>query len=515
MYKHLINYFSEFKVLKTTTKDFWFINIMQFFELLGYFSMITVITLYLTQNGGFSDFDSGKWVSIYTLFITAFIFAVGSICDIIGLKRSLFIALLFLVLGRGGLGLAPIIFDTQSGIFTWFDWGSFSTTAQSWGDLTQYTIIASLLVLSFGTAFLGPVTQTALRRFTTKENRATGFNLYYLFMNIGAIMANFFIVGMCRDYFGPTEGNLWIINIGFASTIIAFFLGSTINENNYAEESERLEKQDNKRPLSVFLEVWGERPFQKLVLLLFLTIGVRLVFTHQFLVMPKYYTRVLYEDFDLGPANTINPIIIVTGLILLIPIINKYSTIKLMILGMSISASSLILMCLPLEWVMSLPFIETVSGAYLCIILSQIILFSVGELIFMPRFTEYIASVAPKEKVASYMSLAALPMFIAKPINGFLSGVLISMFCYDGIRAKIDTDNIAYGQSPEFMWLIYCILAVVSPLAVIGMKRFLEQKKEDYEKTAKGVEEAGYFLEPAEQEIEGIITPEPTEKASS
>ena len=39
---------------------------------------------------------------------------------------------------------------------------------------------------------------------------------------------------------------------------------------------------------------------------------------------------------------------------------------------------------------------------------AQILVFAFGELLFSPRFSEYVARVAPKDKVASYMSLAAL-----------------------------------------------------------------------------------------------------------
>jgi hypothetical protein len=67
-------------------------------------------------------------------------------------------------------------------------------------------------------------------------------------------------------------------------------------------------------------------------------------------------------------------------------------------------------------------------------------------------------------------------MFIAKPINGFVSGILISRYCYDGIRPKIETGNIDYAHSPEFMWSIYLALAVISPIAVIVMKNFLTGK---------------------------------------
>jgi dipeptide/tripeptide permease len=324
---------------------------------------------------------------------------------------------------------------------------------------------------------MAPVTMTSLRRFTSKTTRATGFNVYYLLMNIGAIIAGAVVIDGCRKIFGDVRGNLAILDFGFLMSIGALVCAMLIKEDNYAEESERSTGvSESRRPLAIFKEVWKESAFQKLVLFLLLTIGVRLVFAHQFLVMPKYYTRVLTNDFELGLANSINPFIIVVGLIVLIPVINRFATVKLIIVGMAISASSLVFMAVPLAWILSLPFIHNIQQAYFFIIVAQILVFAVGELIFSPRFTEYIASVSPPDKVSSYMALSALPMFIAKPINGFVSGILISRYCYDGIRPKIETGNIGYSQSPEFMWSIYLALAVISPIAVIVMKNFLTGK---------------------------------------
>jgi proton-dependent oligopeptide transporter, POT family len=454
------NYFAEFKVLKTASKEFWLINAITFFDGLAYFSMVNIITLYLTSNIGFSDVDSGAWVGIYTLYVTAFIFGVGAVCDVIGIKKSYYIGLVFLVLARLGMGMGPKFFS---------------------GETLQYVVMGLLLVTSLGTAFMGPIHNTAMRRFTTKENRSTGFNVYYLIMNVGAIFAGFAVTDGFRNWLGEIQGNLAIMNFGFVMYAISFVCTWLINEENYSDEDERLAKHDLKgqRPLRVFLDVWKEKPFQKLVLFLFLTIGVRLVFTHQFLVMPKYYTRVLYGDFDLGLANSINPFIIIVGLILLIPIINRFDTFKLIVVGMAVSAASLIFMMLPIHWYLSVPGIHNLNQAYLFVIFAQITVFAIGELIFSPRFSEYTAIVAPKDKVASYMSLAALPMFIAKPINGFISGLLIANYSYDGIRAKIDTNNIAYGDSPEYMWMIYFLLAVLSPIAVIAMKRVLTATHEE------------------------------------
>ncbi len=452
------NYFSEFKVLKTASKDFWLVNSINFFDGMAYFAMMNILTLYLTTNVGFSDIDSGAWVGIYTLFITAFIFAVGSICDTIGVKKSLLIGIGLLLVARLGLGTAPLFLQ---------------------GEVLRYTVTSLILVMALGTSFMSPVITTGLRRFTTKENRSTGFNVYYLIMNIGAILSGFAVTDGLRSLFGEVNGNMAILDFGFLMSVCAMLCAWFVNENNYADESERVAKDASapaKRPLAIFLEVWKESAFQKLVLFLFLTIGVRLVFTHQFLVMPKYYTRVLTSDFDLGFANSINPLIIVVGLIVLIPVINKFATFKLIVVGMAISAFSLVVMAVPLQWILAIPGIHSVDSAYRFIIFSQILIFAFGELIFSPRFTEYISIVAPKDKVASYMSLSSLPMFIAKPINGFISGMLVSGFAYDGIRAKIDSGNIGYKDSPEFMWVIYLGLALLSPIAVIAMKRVITSK---------------------------------------
>jgi dipeptide/tripeptide permease len=130
----------------------------------------------------------------------------------------------------------------------------------------------------------------------------------------------------------------------------------------------------------------------------------------------------------------------------------------------------MILLAVPPEWYFILPGIETIGQAYFFAIVAQIVVFASGELLFSPRFSEYVARVAPKDKVASYMSLSALPMFIAKPINGVVGGLLVCYYCYDGIAAKMDTGHIGFWNSPEFMWTLYMILAFVSPIAIILTK---------------------------------------------
>lgn len=449
----IIQYFAEFKVLKGASRNFWITNLIQFFDGLAYFSMITIFTIFLNKYCGFDDASSTLWVGLYTLFISALVFAVGTICDIIGLKKSYAIGLALLLFGRILLGFGT---DVCTEFLGWTM------------DQSTYVVMAGIFIMSFGTAFMSPVIQTSIRRFTTIKVRPTGFNFYYLFMNISAWLAGWAIVDGFRGSFGDIDGCYWVINFGTIMSIIVFILTRFLDDDYYAEPSERMQKKDQeRRPLQLFAEVWKESAFRKLIIFLVLTLGVRIVFTLQFLIMPQYYSRTIYDDFALGFVNSLNPMIIVLGLILLIPVINKYSTVKLMIVGMSISAFSLVFMAIPIDWYFLIPGIETRSQAFLVAIVTQIVVFAFGELLFSPRFSEYVARVAPKDKVASYMSIAALPMFIAKPINGVIGGLLIAYLCYDGIAAKMDTGHITFWHSPSFMWFIYLALAVLSPVAII------------------------------------------------
>lgn len=463
----IVRYFSEFGVLRECGKDFWLTNFIQFFDGLSYFTLIIVFSLFLKDYCGFRDADAPYWVGMYTLFLSLFVFAVGTICDIIGLKRTYLIGFSVLITGR-----LIMAFGSDFGMHV-------CGLSQ---DASRVFVMAGIAIMSFGSAFMSPCITTSIRRFTTLRARPTGFNFYYLFMNIGALLAGFAIVDPIRDAAGPVDGLFWVVNFGTACSAMAFIFTRFVNENFFAVPEERVQKHEtaNRRPLMLIAEVARERAFQKLIVFLVLTLGVRLVFTLQFLVMPQYYLRTIGDDFQLGFMNSLNPFVIITGLIVIIPILNKFSTVKLMISGMSISAFSLVLMAIPPECYFVLPGIETIGQAYFFAICLQILIFAFGELLFSPRFSEYVARVAPKDKVASYMSLSALPMFIAKPINGVVGGLLVAHLCYDGIAAKMDTGHIGFWDSPEFMWTIYLVMAVISPLAIILTKdMFVSDHPED------------------------------------
>jgi hypothetical protein len=58
----------------------------------------------------------------------------------------------------------------------------------------------------------------------------------------------------------------------------------------------------------------------------------------------------------------------------------------------------------------------SIEIGYLSIILAQIIVFAVGEVICSPRTFGIHRNHSAKGKEGTYMSLAFLPMFVAKPL---------------------------------------------------------------------------------------------------
>ncbi|MBS4028608.1 MAG: MFS transporter, partial [Ignavibacteriales bacterium] len=67
--------------------------------------------------------------------------------------------------------------------------------------------------------------------------------------------------------------------------------------------------------------------------------------------------------------------------------------------------------------------------------IAAMVLFAIGEAIQAPRFYEYVADLAPKEQVGTYMGFAFLPVAIGSFIAGPLAGWLVEAFIRDGNSA--------------------------------------------------------------------------------
>ena len=165
-------YFKDFGVLKETRKEYWGIQIVNFLDCTFYFAMLTIATVFLSEDLGLNDKQAGYSTALFTSATSLMLFVSGLYTDWLGIKKSLQLsmaAMLVLRLGVVVVGLVP--------------------------TLPHRGLLASGLFLLMAPFMAGiqTVFQSACQRFTTKRSRSAGFNLWYLFMNIGAAAAGFSI----------------------------------------------------------------------------------------------------------------------------------------------------------------------------------------------------------------------------------------------------------------------------------------------------------------------------------
>jgi MFS family permease len=457
----MVAYFKDFSVLKETRREYWGIQIINFLDCSCYFALITIATVFLSQDLGLNDKQAGYSTALFTSATSLMLFVSGLYTDWLGIKRSLIIsmfAMLLLRLGVVVVGLTP--------------------------SLPHRGILASVLLLSMAPfmAAIQTVFQSSCQRFTTKRSRSAGFNLWYLFMNIGAAAAGFSIDIVRKLLKLP---NVHIFTLGVVLAFLCLIVGWTMIKNEEqlvspdeppdmkAEEA----KVEHKPPLQLFREVIREPTLWRLLVLIALILGVRAVYAYLYLLMPKYWLRTIGPDAAIGTLNAINPIGIVIGLILFIPIANKFNVFKMLIYGAMISAFSLFPLALP--WQI---YNNDIGRAHYLMALVCMVIVTIGEVSWSPKLYEYTAAIAPKGQEGTYLGLSLIPWFLAKTFVSALSGHMLEHWCPEKVmvngapvplRQAMIKDQVPYWHSPAAMWLILGLYALAGCVIALFLRGWL------------------------------------------
>ena len=83
-----------FRILFKASKGFWMVNIINFGDGIAYFGVLTLLTLFLHGEVGFSDQMTGISVSVFTGLVTLFLLGGGFISDKLGVRRTLTLTVL-------------------------------------------------------------------------------------------------------------------------------------------------------------------------------------------------------------------------------------------------------------------------------------------------------------------------------------------------------------------------------------------------------------------------------------
>jgi dipeptide/tripeptide permease len=210
-----------------------------------------------------------------------------------------------------------------------------------------------------------------------------------------------------------------------------------------------------KTPFQIAMEVIREPALWRLLALITLILGARAIFTYMYLLYPKYWLRTIGPEAHIGTLQAINPILIVVGIILFIPLVNRFRLFSMLVYGSMVSSASLFVIALPWEW-----FSHDIARAHYAMAILSLIILSVGEVVWSPKLNEYTAAIAPRGQEGTYYGMSMVPWFLAKTVVSLLSGHLLMRWCPEGIGEKMAAGQVGYWDSPAAMWLILAIYAL-------------------------------------------------------
>lgn len=446
---------ASLQVLFRASRAFWLVNLVNFGDGIAYFGILTLLTRFLGTRLDMSDGLSGFTVSMFTGLVTLFMLGGGFVSDRLGVRRALTWSLGIVGIGRLLLTISPAVSGTEM--------------AQRMASLFPGTeapqVVAwlGLILMAAGTGVMQPALYAGVKEYTDERTATIGYSLLYAIMNLGIVAENFISPWVRTDEVFVDRGGLRIVGLGWGIDgvfwVCVWITGLLLLVHLllFTRAVEAREHVAPEAPAESDTRSWVERakemPFLdvRFMYFIFILLPVRTLFAHQFLTMPDYIFRCFPVEVNSRYEwiSALNPLIIVIFVPTIAAATRRVRVIDMMIYGTLVTALSTFLLA---------------PGPNLTLLLSYVVLFSLGEALWSSRFLEYVADLAPPGKVGAYMGLANIPWFFAKFTTGLYSGVMLAWFVPE-----------QGPQSPGTLWLIYACMACVSPVGLLLARRWILQ----------------------------------------
>jgi proton-dependent oligopeptide transporter, POT family len=490
-------------------KALWGINIPYVMEGLVYFGILTILGKYCSENVQLSD-QQASWVySGVTAGITLAMLFLGGVSDKIGIRNALKLAFSMFLVGRVLIALGgtiPLGHGVTSPMF--------------------FVTLLGLLIMVIAYGLYQPAAYAGVKRYTTPQTAAMGYAVVYGLMNLGAFFSGSispFVRRYSTESLPPNglAGVFWVYAgmMVVALLVTMFILTKKTDEEAVARvaretaeaaaadgKPEEEAKAEVKAPapevsinnltfialmvVTVAVAAWGlkmlgaedknpaiytlvaaavvavisgwefmrhrpEHPFRdpRFTFFIFILIPVQTLFAHNWLTLPYYLDRafrggVVSEYFEF--FSNLNPIMIFILAPIVAGLTARANVYKMMILG---------------TLVMALPTFLLAFGPNLYLFLTYVLLMSVGEAMWQPRFLQWIAEIAPEGKAGLYMGIGQFPWFLTKMVTGLYSGFFVAKYL-PRPESGLETNS-------GVMWLIYALIACITPVALIMAQKWM------------------------------------------
>ncbi len=473
---------------------------MEIFERMGWYGFYAVSTLYLTNSVakgglGFTSEDRGVIQGLATFFLYLFPAVFGALADRYGYKR-MFLASVVVMAPAYILLAAPRTFWGFLGVYFLVAVGHgmfkpvvISTVAKTTTDETGSMGFGIFYMMVNIGGFIGPIVAGVIRgwdwkyvfwasagwivlmgitclllyreppRDTEAENRRSLFDVFSGMVEV---------VGNPR-FFVLVAGLLVMLVMGskwWSFPRVALVSGAWLGLNLLWDFVLRAMHRDDSA-------AWPLQPMRigegRYLLFLLLMAGFWTSFNQIFMTLPEYirdyvdttdiqetlnylagwvgtdisiWSRALLENGQIKPEYIINlnAFGIICFQVLIAYLVRRSSPLTSIIAGVAVTVVS---------------FLIYLAGATGWVVVTAVLVFSVGEMLASPRSKEYAGRIAPPEKVGMYMGYFYWCVALGNLFGGLLSGVAYQYFGPHGVNR------------PGTMWVLFAVLAVTTAVALV------------------------------------------------
>jgi len=458
---------------KKFSQTFWVANSVELLERLAYYAVFVALTIYLSNVWGFSDGEAGIISGVFSALLYLLPTFAGAYADKIGFRSSIILAFSLLTVGYFGLSIVPTMLESSGlvnygygngndSIFSSFlvEKGRVEYNTQTVfngleNSMLQWTIVPILLLIVVGGAFIKAVISGTIARETTSENRARGFSLFYMMINIGSFTGKA-VVDPIRKALGDNGLvylNYFSASMTFLALIAVYFFYKSVQTHGQGKSFSELWKALIKLCSNV-----------RLFVLILIVSGFWIVYQQMYATMPKYVLRMIGEGASPAWYANINPLIVFIFVNIITSFMKKKQAIHSMVIGMLIiPVSALIMASGNLIRSGTVPGLHPV--AFMMIV--GIALQAIAECFISPRYLEYFSLQSPKGEEGLYLGFSQLHSFFSSLIAFISSGFLLEKFCPN---PKLFTSQKAYEEATanaHYIWYVFVGIGLISSIALL------------------------------------------------
>jgi MFS family permease len=298
------------------------------------------------------------------------------------------------------------------------------------------------VVTAVGGSLIKPSIVGTVARTTTKETASLGYSIYYTLVNFGGAV-------------GPMLAMLVRRNVGISYVLVmsslitlALVVGTLLFYREPPRPAEAPPPTSMAKVVRDMVTVFGNLRFMAFLVIFS---GFWAMFWHVFYALPFYVRDYLkFERFEIIETVDAWTIILVT--VPITALAKKLKPLTAMVVGFVLATACWFVMA---------------SAPTVAFTVAAIVLFALGEGLQSPRYYEYVASLAPKEQVGTYMGFAFLPIAIGTFVAGWSSGYLVRHYVEGG------------NPDAPHMWYVVGMYGVVSTILMVLYDRFVVPHRAD------------------------------------